>query len=357
METEANANARFKGRHILLAVSVALVWLVQLVPGWGEYYARQLYPGIALCLSSFSDLFPFAIGDLFIALSLVGLVVYPFVMRRVRPKTWRRIAFCEAEYLVWLYVWFYVAWGLNYSQDDFYRRTGIAPVAYTSEAFLTFTRDYVEKLNTSYTEPSAEVNCALVSQEAVRGYRHISSYLEVHRPLGDHPRVKTMLFTPLISKVGVTGSMGPFFCEFTVNGDVLPADYPATYTHEMAHQLGVTSEAEANFYAYQVCTRSLEKSIRFSGYYSILPHVLNNAYRLMDKEDYQTLLSSIRPEIIRMLQDKQAYWEAKYSPLLGRIQDWMYDLYLKGNKIPGGRKNYSEVIGLLMSYEQSKSPV
>lgn len=46
-----------------------------------------------------------------------------------------------------------------------------------------------------------------------------------------------MLFTPLISMVGVTGSMGPFFCEFTLNGDLLPSQYPATYAHELAHLL------------------------------------------------------------------------------------------------------------------------
>lgn len=66
--------------------------------------------------------------------------------------------------------------------------------------------------------------------------------------------------------VGVTGSMGPFFCEFTLNGDLLPSQYPATYAHELAHLLGITSEAEANFYAYQVCTRSQVQAIRFSGY-------------------------------------------------------------------------------------------
>lgn len=83
-----------------------------------------------------------------------------------------------------------------------------------------------------------------------------------------------MLFTPFISMVGVTGSMGPFFCEFTLNGDLLPVNYPATYAHELAHLLGITSEAEANFYAYQVCTRSEAMGIRFSGYFSILGHVL-----------------------------------------------------------------------------------
>ena len=44
----------------------------------------------------------------------------------------------------------------------------------------------------------------------------------------------------------------------------------------------------------------------------------------------------------------------KYNPVIGRIQDRIYDLYLKGNKIESGRKNYSEVVGLLISYEEWK---
>ena len=106
--------------------------------------------------------------------------------------------------------------------------------------------------------------------KAYDGYNQISDTLGIHRPPHSSPRVKTMLFTPFISMVGVTGSMGPFFCEFTLNGDLLPANYPATYAHELAHLLGITSEAEANFYAYQVCTRSQAKEIRFSGYFSVL---------------------------------------------------------------------------------------
>lgn len=164
-----------------------------------------------------------------------------------------------------------------------------------------------------------------------------------------------MLFTPLISMVGVSGSMGPFFCEFTLNGDLPPSQYPATYTHELAHLLGITSEAEANFYAYEVCTRSQVESIRFSGYFSILSHVLGNARRLLTEEEYTELFNRIRPEIIELARSNQTYWMAKYSPLIGNIQNWIYDLYLKGNKIESGRKNYSEVIGLLISYHASRT--
>ena len=165
------------------------------------------------------------------------------------------------------------------------------------------------------------------------------------------PRVKTMLFSPISSMVGVSGSMGPFFCEFTVNGDVLPSQYPSTYAHELSHLLGITNEAEANFYAYQICTQSEVPEIRFAGYFSILNHVLNNAYRLLPEDEFEELRKSIRPEIIELAQNNREYWIDKYSPVIGNIQSWMYDLYLKGNKIESGRKNYSEVIGLLISYQ------
>ncbi len=343
---------RFKGGLPLLIFFLLLVWLVQTVPGWGDSYAQHAYPFIAQILSSFSRLIPFAVGDLFIALSIAGILLYPIYARLCLKRKWKRILLNNAKYLAWVYVWFYAAWGLNYSQKNFYERTGIPYSAYTPESFQRFADNYVKKLNASYANVTS-INEALACRESIRGYNQISSSLGVHRPFHPSPRVKTMLFTPLISMVGVTGSMGPFFCEFTLNGDLLPTQYPATYAHELAHLLGITSEAEANFYAYQVCTRSQSRGIRFSGYFSVLSHVLGNARRLMDEKEYTALLDRIRPEIIELARKNSEYWMSKYNPLIGDIQDRIYDLYLKGNRIESGRKNYSEVVGLLISYENS----
>ena len=186
--------------------------------------------------------------------------------------------------------------------------------------------DYIDSLNSSFV-PVKGIHEEQVRDEAVKLYNQLSDSLGVHRPPFPNPRVKTMIFTPFISMVGVTGSMGPFFCEFT----------------------------EANFYAYQVCTRSQIKGIRFSGYFSILNHVLGNARRLLSEKEYADIINRIRPEIIELAKKNQEYWMAKYSPLIGDVQDWIYDLYLKGNKIESGRKNYSEVIGLLISYQVWKA--
>lgn len=344
---------KLKIRYVVLIVLLSVVWATQLIPILGEVYAQSVYPVISHFLSSFSKLMPFAIGDLFIFLSVLGLLFNPIRARYIQKKKWKQILLNEMEYLLWIYAWFYLAWGLNYSQKNFYQRTEIPYTAYTPEIFQEFVDDYITQLNRSYT-PVNSINQDLIREETVRIYHQLSDSLGVHHPPHEHPRVKTMLFTPFISMVGVTGSMGPFFCEFTLNGDLLPVNYPATYAHELAHLLGITSEAEANFYAYQVCTRSEAMGIRFSGYFSILGHVLGNAQRLLPEEEYTRLFKRIRPEIIELAKNNQAYWAAKYSPVVGAVQDWIYDLYLKGNKIESGRQNYSEVVGLLISYQEWK---
>lgn len=335
---------------ILLGLLVGIT-VTQQIPGWGDKYTQHVYPIIAHSLGRISQHIPFAVGDLFIALAIGWLVACPFYMKLRKRRSWKGILLYETEFLLWIYAWFYLAWGLNYAQSDFYGRTGIARAGYSEERFKAFAYRYVNEMNAAYTDTTSTLPDKVAAKVA-QSYRLPSDLPGIHPLFLKLPKAKTMLFTPLASMVGVTGSMGPFFCEFTLNGDVLPPYYPATFAHELAHFQGIARESEANLYSFLACIRSDAPSIRLSGYLSILPHVLSNASRLMEKEEYATLYKQIRPEIITLAQHNQQYWAEKYNPLIGRIQDILYDLYLKGNKISSGRKNYSEVIGLLISYQE-----
>lgn len=345
---------------ILIALFVTVI-IFRNIEGLGDFYAQNIYPHTAFVLSSISNIFPFSIGDLFIALSIVALITYPFVARYKGLK-WKIILLQEIEYLCWIYVWFYLAWGLNYSQSGLLARVNVKASKASEQQFVKFAKDYVVKLNSNYLELE-DVNLEeltwktdkahqLLMTEIVTGYHNISKSLAINPPLIKSPQVKSMMFSPLSSMVGVLGSMAPFFCEFTVNSDVLPLNYPATYAHEMAHQLGITSEAEANFYAYQVCTRSSNLYISFSGYFSILNHLLGNARVILNEQQYKNLYMSINPEIILIAQEQSKYWRSKYFKPLGEIQNSLYNAYLKSNKISSGTKNYSEVIGLLISLQK-----
>ena len=373
---------RVKWRHWLLLVLLLLVTLAKMIPLWGFIYTTRIYPIIGTLLSPISGFFPFAVGDIFIALNIAWVIFYPIYEIGLRKKLARRYFFLAAkrgsypkkkvvfgrvaEYLLWVYAWFYIAWGLNYSQPNIYDRTGMKPVEVSEAKFKAFAYQYADSLNALSISSDITGNSIFsdsivddglknrVRDAVLKEYNKIGYKEGINAPFNQHPHAKTMVFTPLSSMSGVTGSMGPFFCEFTLNGDILPHDYPATYAHEFAHFLGVANEGEANFYSYIVCTVSADKLVRFSGYYHIFFHVLNNVFDILGEKEGERFLKHIRPEIIQLAKSDRRYWLSKRCKALDAAQDFIFELYLRGNHVAEGRKSYSGVIGLILAWEEKK---
>ena len=354
-----------KWRHGVLIALLILVTLTKMIPLWGFIYTTRIYPIIGTLLSPISGFFPFAVGDIFIALSIAWVILYPIYEIGLRKK---RVFGRVAEYLLWVYAWFYIAWGLNYSQPNIYYRIGMKPVEVSKAKFKKFAYQYADSLNAlsnaslsnarKSISPDSIVDDALknrVRDAVLKEYNKIGYREGINRPFNQHPHAKTMVFTPLSSMAGVTGSMGPFFCEFTLNGDILAHDYPATYAHEFAHFQGVANEGEANFYSYIVCTASADKQVRFSGYYHIFFHVLNNVYDILGEKEGERFLKHIRPEIIQRARNDRHYWLSKRCKALDAAQDFIFELYLKGNHVAEGRKSYSGVIGLILAWQEKKA--
>ena len=371
---------RLKWRHWVLLVLLSLITLTKLIPLWGFIYTTRIYPIIGSLLSPISGLFPFAIGDIFIALSIVWVIFYPIYEIKWRKQLAKRFFFLAAkrgcypkkkvvfgrvaEYLLWVYAWFYIAWGLNYSQPNIYCRTGMKPVEVSEAKFREFAYRYADSINYLNEETAFDdqresqfngmVDDGLknrVRDAVLKGYNEIGAKDGINAPFNQHPHAKTMLFTPLSSMSGVTGSMGPFLCEFTLNGDIRPHDYPAIYAHEYAHLLGIANEGEANFYSYIVCTASSDKAVKFSGYYHIFFHVLRNVFDILGEKEGEKFLKYIRPEIIQLAKSDRNYWLSKRCKVLDAAQDFIFDLYLRGNHVAEGRKSYSGVVGLILAWE------
>ena len=144
-----------------------------------------------------------------------------------------------AAYLVWVYIWFYAAWGLNYYRNDFYQRTQLERPVYSAGLFEHFLQVYTDSLNAAYcpvdTEAKDKVEAVLKA-----GYDALDKKYGLINP-PDDLRPKPMLFPSLMSGVGVMGYIGPFFVECHVSKDLLPVQYASTCAHEMAHVLGVSN--------------------------------------------------------------------------------------------------------------------
>lgn len=333
-------------RYILPLMLILFIVLCRFIPALAEGYARHVYPIFSIILSAVSSLVPFSLEEILVIGIVLWLVVYPIIKRRKR-KTWKRILGREVELLVWVYIWFYLGWGLNYFRYNIYTRVRVAPVQYEEQAFLRFLSNYKDSLNQSYVAV-VQPNTNAMDREMKEFYRQVPSSFGLAMPK-DFQTPKYFTFTPLYSGVGVLGSMGPFFAESQLNKDLLPVQLPFTYAHEYSHLLGVSNEAEANYWAYQVCINSSSPAVRYSGYFGILPYVLINASSLLPQDRFREWIKGIRPEIVKEYEDKRTYWSERYSPFIGELQNHIYDWFLKGNNISSGRKNYAEVISILLS--------
>lgn len=331
-----------------------LVFIVscRYVPLLAETYARVVYPKLSAALSVFSSCVPFSLEEVLVVAVVGWMIVMPFCLKR-KGRSWKLIFAREVEVLAWIYIWFYLGWGLNYFRYNIYTRMQVPPVRYEESEFLSFLDAYTDELNAAWL-PEAETDMCTIDLEVKAFYHRLPDSCGLAKPK-DYQQIKFFTFTPLYSGVGVLGSMGPFFAEAQLNADLLPVQLPFTYAHEYSHLLGVSNEAEANYWAYRACTESTSPTMRYSGYFGLFPYVLSNASRLLGEEQLREWLKRVRPEIKKEYNTNRQYWQERYSPFIGEVQEYAYNLFLKGNQIPSGQKNYAEVIGILLSLNSQKA--
>ncbi len=341
---------KIRTRWIILAVMLIYCWLTMAVSGMGEWYARHLYRWISAVLSWISYWTLFSLDDIFIYGSIAGIIIY-CIYAHIKHLNWKHTLGRTVEYLLWVYAWFYIGWGLNYFREDFYSRTHTPKIEYTETQYNQFLRTYTDSLNASFVEVNT-INRDLVATKVKESYKKMADRLGLIKP-ASNLHAKPMLLTSFMSGVGVLGYMGPFFNEYNLNTNLLPVQYPFTYAHEMAHLLGTSSEGEANLYGFLVCTHSDVKEMRFSGYLSLLPYVMKSAKQHLKEKQYNDWKATLSPQVKKAYNQKRAYWDQLYNPLIGKAQDTLYNWFLKGNQVKDGSNNYANVITLLINIKNA----
>lgn len=313
-----------------------------------DFYAVHLYPSISAGLSLVSSIFPFSLEELTV-LGFVAALIATIVKAVKRKEGFLKWLGKAAVLVLWLYVWFYMGWGSNYYRTGLYQRNGIQRVSYEQETFQRFLGDFTRELNQA-AEAAGECDRAAFEDEVKAFYSEkVTDY--GYTPLRRWQHVKTPLLNRLFSAVVVQGYMGPFFCESQVNRALLPYEYPFTVAHELGHLAGVTSEAEANYWGFACCRASADAAVRYSGYLSVLPYVLSNAYSLLPEEEYDawtaTLCEKARADYVH----SREYWRDQKVDWIEKAQNGFYNLYLKSNGVSAGVKDYYGVVGMIMTMD------
>ena len=312
----------------------------------GEYYATRIYPGLSAALSWIASPFPFSLTEIVVVvLFVLAVLLIVRAIRRHRP--WWRCVLGEIGLILIAVVWLYGAWGLNYFRSSIYERLGTIPMPYEEGEFHAFLDHFAEELNENWCDMEI-LNKKRIEEEIKAWYSTRPAECGLCPPRAwQHP--KRLLFNRLYSAVGVLGFIGPAFDEMHINHDVSNQEYPFIFAHEYSHVLGVSNEAEANFWAFEACRASQDQAVRYSGWYMLLNYTAGNIYSLLGEEAYKEWADKLIPEVYDDLEFTRLHWQSLRWAGLAKFQHRFYNLFLKTNRIADGTKNYGQVLRLVLT--------
>lgn len=348
--------AKNKFRTIVFGKAALPIWLALVTFGLTELFSRHpkitesvysqtFYPTIAFLLSFLSKWVSFSLDDAFYAL-LAAFLIILIVLVLIRKIKFGRFLLTILQTLAICYVLFYWFWGFNYYRSGINERLSIAQSNPDTVQFVRVFENLIARTNTSYCTYE-NVKYSTIDSLVESSYQNHSPFLKLNYPQGTRIP-KPITLSSFFAKAGIAGYYGPFFSEVHLNDSLLMIEYPQVLAHEFAHQFGVTSEAEANFYSWLICSRSDSKLLQYSANISMINYFLSQSKHL---HNFPDLVHQIRKPVIDDIRKVQKHWASMRNEQIDKAAGKVNDVYLKTNKIEKGIEDYFGVVQFVMDFE------
>jgi hypothetical protein len=313
-----------------------------------QYYARWFYPAVQAQLTSWSNTTRFSLFDVLLAGLALALVIG---WARCLAGAWRQRSIGNVGHGVWrtavlaaaLYLWFALAWGLNYSRAPIEAAIGYDAAQVTTNSL----RALAERATAGVNETYAAAHQAGFAGPFETPGALASALHEVERRLGrGRPttpgRPKQTLFAHFFRASGVDGMHAPFVLETLLNPDLTPPERPAVLAHEWAHMSGYAPEADASFVGLLAALRA-DPSSRYSAWLTIFEHAVGQ----LPRADQRHFVERLDPGPHADRRAIRERLEARVE-VVARASWTTYDQYLKSQGVEEGVESYSRVVQLLL---------
>ena len=335
-------------QSVTIATAVALAVLTRWPDAIERYYARGVYPAIQSALTSSSNRFPIALfdGALIVVVGTVVFVWFRTVALARRQRSLRPIGrglAITVTMTALVYIWFLLAWGLNYARPPLetvlrYESSRITPLA---------VRQLAEHAVAKANHTHAAAHAAGFPQVLDVPPSLAAALSQVERDFGRPrstvlARPKRSLLSPFFRASGVSGMLAPFFLETLLNPDLTPAERPAVLAHEWAHLAGYAPESDASFIGFLAALRA-GPSAEYSAWLELVSEAVNQLQPVTQRLVLENLGPGPRA-------DQEAIRErlkALVRPV-ERVAWSTYDQMLKSQGVEEGVRSYSRVIQLLL---------
>jgi hypothetical protein len=285
-----------------------------------------------------------------VSIALIGVLV-KIIMDLVSSKiTIKQFLFNLLSFISPIYFFYMILWGLAYHRLPLEKLMRLDSSKLAKNEVISLTNTLIDSAN-FYRKNISNTSIQnytfdKVFDKAPLGFQRLSSqysYLKY-----TVPSIKKASGSYLLAYMGTSGVY--LFPTGEANVNTLNRIYDAPYTtsHEMAHQLGIASEDEANFVAYLACKNHPDTLFRYSAYYSTVFRFINRIGRY-DSLAAKQLYNRLIPEVIGDRKNEIEVWKQFQNPFEKYIISNIYDLFLKSNGVEDGSNSYDRVIELMVS--------
>ena len=327
-----------------------------------NFYSRTIYKNIAGSINKLSSNFSFSVGEVLLFLFIIAVIVFivialkkSFFNHNIHSLKEKSIIALNFLYVLLcsalvIYIIFLLFWGLNYHRvpiiENYADNKNITDndIYYLAERLIKNVNDLKNEMKYTKVNTNYQVLNRLVESEYNKVFEEFK-FLEM-----SYSKTKPIMISKLFLHLQITGIYSPFTSEANVNILIPSVSLPFTIGHEMAHQIGIAYEDEANFISYIACSKHSDAFVRYSANFEALLYVLGEVKR---DENYAHLMANLNSEIKEEMQKYYEFWQ-QYSGSLSKVSQTVNDTYLKANSQQYGVKSYSRVVRLLVLYFKSK---
>ncbi len=336
-------------RKNLFFILLAQILLVKFLSN-NLLFVNNLYPIFFLKLNFIQrklfSFFSFDVGNIIYFLAFF-FGIY-FLLKSIKAK---KVIYSILAGINILFFFFFFTWGFNYYNVEiekkyFTNEISDKKIIQLTEYIFNKTVFYSKFSNRNSKENYEIPNKNILYSEILEA-QHKTKILS-NKTIHNQINVKPSIFSEYLSYLGVGGVYNPLTSEAIYNKNMPDIKLPFTISHEMSHQLGFASEAEANFIGFLVGLNVENNSIKYAIYYAALKYAMFCLYERAPIL-YPFYLSRFNKQMKTDYQQEKEYF-LKYDSQAETYFSYSNDVFLKLNNQKEGVNSYQKFIYMLVNY-------
>ncbi len=319
---------------LLFKFSTSIVFL--------EFYVHYIYQPLQNFRNFVFGKFNISIGDILYVFFVLYLLYLIFKSVRLsfnlsnHKKAFLKSLKNIIAFSLFLYASFLVLWGGNYSKN-YLEKINVIPIeSLEKNQLIQLNRFLIDKLNSLEQKERTSLSLSQINQIAEYEIDEL-----LHLPI-HNLQVKKSSFGNLLNYLGVYGYYNPFSGESHFNKGIPDFLHPFVVAHEMAHQVGIAKEDDANVVAYLIGRNSGDLNFKYSSYFNIFMYAFRDI-KNRDNVVAEELMLHLNPQS-QMDMEELKNMHLAYKGIFRKLSNIFYDRFLIIQGQEKGLKSYNQIV-------------